>query len=54
MSENNKTNRVSLQDGSSISAVPLTKQILTEGFNLQIKNQSPPPRPTTQPVNPKK
>lgn len=45
-----------IQEGRSVSqpAIPLTSQISTEGYNLQVKNQSPPPRPTTPPVNQKK
>ena len=55
MSNENKTQFI--QEGMGISqsvAVPLTQQISTEGYNLKIKNQAPPPRPTTSPVNPKK
>ncbi|CUU53161.1 hypothetical protein [Actinobacillus pleuropneumoniae] len=50
----NNTKPIFAQDSVKISEVPLTAKISAEGYNLRIKNQTPPPRPTTPPVNQKK
>lgn len=34
----------------SLNVAALNRQI-SEGFNLKVANQAPPPRPTTQPVS---
>ncbi|HDR1105186.1 hypothetical protein [Pasteurella multocida] len=44
---------VSDYETRSLNVAALNRQI-SEGFNLKVANQSPPPRPTTQPVSHKK
>lgn len=61
MAENN-TNKESIAleghtvsgyETRSLNVAALNRQI-SEGFNLKVANQAPPPRPTTAPVSHKK